>query len=263
MQHVETNPPAGFPDLHFDSLNQVSADDGSEYPLPTAFEPWDAIRYYTQLTNDDAATAMDPNLLSTPKSAGLGSEYDSQFLMFSMDGSPKVSEASPNTSSTSTQPSPSSVTGKVQSTARNNKRKRGPQKSRNQTEKKEQVKYRNRVAASKCRQKKRNKVDELKEQSSSLEAENGNLHNEYERLRKEIGQVKSDLMHHTECNDDNINQWISNEAKTYVDKLVQKEERRRMGSLSSSNGAVEDVENAQAGLPFGMPSMASRGDRLG
>ncbi|EHK50964.1 hypothetical protein TRIATDRAFT_54658 [Trichoderma atroviride IMI 206040] len=180
-----------------------------------------------------------------------------------MDESPIVSEASPNTCSTHTQPSPSSITDKERSTARNNKRKRGPQNSRNPTEKKEQVKRRNRVAASKCRQKKREKVNDLKKQSSSLKVENSSLHNEYERLRKEIGQVKSDLMHHTECNDSNINQWISNEAKTYVDKLVQKEERQRMGSLSSSNGTVEDVENAQAGLPFGMPSMPSRGNRLG
>ncbi|KAM0520544.1 hypothetical protein ACHAPE_002939 [Trichoderma viride] len=261
MQHVGTNPPAVLPDLHFDSLNQVSPDNGSEYPLPTAFEPWDAIGYYTQLMDDDAATAMatDPNLLSTPTSSGLRSEHDSQFLMFPMDESPIVSEVSPNTSNT---PS-NSVTGKEQNTARNSTRKRGPQNSRTQTEKKEQVKQRNRVAASKCRHKKRTKVDELKEQSSSLEAENNNLHNEYERLRKEIGQVKSDLMHHTECNDDNINQWISNEAKTYVDKLVRKEERQRMSSLSSSNGTIEDAENAQPGLPFGIPGMSSRGSRLG
>ncbi|KAK1240236.1 hypothetical protein MKX08_007678 [Trichoderma sp. CBMAI-0020] len=263
MQDVGTNPPAVLPDLHFDSLNQVSGSDGSEYPLPTAFEPWDAIGYYTQVTDGDAATAMDLNLLNTPTSSSLRSEQNSQFLMFPMEESPIVSEASPNTCSTYTQPSPSSITSKERSTARTNKRKRGPQNSRNPTEKKEKVKQRNRVAASKCRQKKREKVDYLKEQSSSLEAENSNLHNEYERLREELDRVKSDLMHHTECNDSNINQWISNEAKTYVDKLVQKEERQRMGSLSSSNGTIDDVEHAQAGLPFGMPSMPSRINRLG
>lgn len=179
-----------------------------------------------------------------------------------MDESPIAPEESPNTSSTHTQSSNQSIANKEQNTPKENKRKRGPQRARS-PEKKEQVKQRNRVAAHKCRQKKRERVDELKEQSSSLEAENSNLHIEYERLRKEIGQVRSDLMHHTECNDNNINQWISNEAKTYVDKLVQKEERRRMGSLSSSNGTVEDVENAQAGLPFGTPSMLSRGKRPG
>lgn len=263
MQCGGTNPPAELPNLRFNSLNQVSADDGSEYPLPTALEPWDAIGYYTQLTDGDTAPAMDANLLSTPTSSGLRSEQDSQFLMFPKDESSIVSEASPNTCSTHTQPLPSCITGKERSTATNNKRKRGSQSSRNQTEKKEQVKQWNRVAASKCRQKKREKVDELKEQSSSLEAQNNNLHNEYERLCQEIGQVKSDLMHHTECNDRNINQWVSNEAKTYVDKLVHNEERRRMGSLSGSNGTVEDVENAQAGLPFGMPSVPSRGNHLG
>lgn len=61
MQDVRTNPSAGYPDLHFDTLNQVGADEGSEYPLPTAFESWDGIGYYTQLAEGD--TAMDPNLL--------------------------------------------------------------------------------------------------------------------------------------------------------------------------------------------------------
>lgn len=262
MQDIRTNPSVGLTDLHFDTLNQDSADESNEYPMPTSFEPWNSIGYCTQFTED--GTALDPNLLSTPTSSGLKSEQDSQFLMFPMDESPIISEASPNNSSAHTQSPPKQIDGTERSTARHNKRKRGPQTTRTPTEKKEHTKQRNRVAASKCRQKKRETVDELKEQSSSLEAQNNNLHIEYERLRKEIGQTKSDLMHHTECNDNNINRWISNEARTYVDKLVQDEERRRrMGSISSSDGTVEDFERAQACLPFGMPSMPSRDNRLG
>ncbi|KAK6449873.1 hypothetical protein FP744_10006123 [Trichoderma asperellum] len=256
MQGVGINSSAILPDLHLNTLNQAGGDESNKYPLPTSFEPWD----YTQFT--EGGTAMDPSLLSTPTSSNLISEQDNQFLMFPMDESPIISNASFNNSNTHTKQPTQSKIGKKRSTVRNQKRKRGPQNSHRWTEKKEQTKQRNRVAASKCRQKKREKVDELKEQSSSLEVQNNNLHDEYERLRKEIGQVKSDLMHHTECNDDNINQWISNEAKTYVDKLVEDGERRRMGSLSSSD-AIEDTESVQAYLPFGMPGMPSRDNHLG
>ncbi|PTB34813.1 hypothetical protein M441DRAFT_63179 [Trichoderma asperellum CBS 433.97] len=256
MQGVGINSSAMLPDLSLNTLNQAGGDESNKYPLPTSFEPWD----YTQLT--EGGTAMDPSLLSSPTSSNLISEQDNQFLMFPMDESPIISNASFNNSNTHTKQPTQSIIGKKRSTVRNQKRKRGPQNSRHWTEKKEQTKQRNRVAASKCRQKKREMVDELKEQSSSLEAQNNNLHDEYERLRKEIGQVKSDLMHHTECNDDNINQWISNEAKTYVDKLVEDGERRRMGSLSSSD-AIEDTESAQAGLPFGVPRTPSRDNHLG
>ncbi|KAL7940058.1 hypothetical protein V8C42DRAFT_349780 [Trichoderma barbatum] len=91
---------------------------------------------------------------------------------------------------------------------------------RSEVEKKEQIKQRNRVAASKCRQKKKEKVDELKQMKPSLEARNNDLHIEFQRLRQEIGQVKSDLIHHTECTDPNVNRWVKNEAKGYIEKLV-------------------------------------------
>lgn len=76
------------------------------------------------------------------------------------------------------------------------------------------------MAASKCQQKKNENMDELKEMMSSLEAHNNDLHTEYQRLCQETGQVKSDLIHHTECDDPNINQWVTNKAKGYVEKLV-------------------------------------------
>jgi hypothetical protein len=82
------------------------------------------------------------------------------------------------------------------------------------------------------------KVDDLKEHKLSLEARNNNLHQEYQRLCKEISQVKSDLLRHTDCRDANIDRWIENEAKGNVQKLAQDEERQRMGSPSITNGAV-------------------------
>ncbi|KAL6895006.1 hypothetical protein GGI43DRAFT_411633 [Trichoderma evansii] len=161
MQGIDINPSAGLPDLHFNALNQASVDESSEYPLPTSFEPWNSSGDYTKFT--EGGTAMDPSLLSTPTSSDLRSEQDNQFLMFPMDESPIISEASLNDSSTYTKQLPKSVNGRERSTARNNKRKRGPQSTHTQADKKEQTKQRNRVAASKCRQKKRKMVDDLKE----------------------------------------------------------------------------------------------------
>lgn len=129
---------------------------------------------------------------------------------------------------------------------------------RSETEKKEQIKQRNRVAASKCRQKKKAKVDELKEIKSSLEARNNDLHMEYQRLRQEISQVKSDLIHHTECNDSNINQWVENKTKGYVEKLVHNHKQQRMGSISSADGVVDATHISslhEAAMPSKDPYM--------
>ncbi|KAK0755991.1 hypothetical protein N5P37_011459 [Trichoderma harzianum] len=115
------------------------------------------------------------------------------------------------------------------------------------------IKQRNRVAASKCRQKKKEKVDELKEMKSSLEARNNDLHMEYQQLRQEIGQVKDELIHHAECNDPNINRWVENEAKGYVVKLVRNNEWQRMGSISSADGVV-DVMHMSSLHETAMPS---------
>lgn len=98
------------------------------------------------------------------------------------------------------------------------------------------------MAASKCRRKKKAKVDELKETKSSLEVRNNDLHMEYQRLRQEIGQIKSDLIHHTECNDANINRWVEGEAKSYIEKLVRNNERQRMESISSTDGVINAVD---------------------
>jgi hypothetical protein len=215
----ETNPSAGLPDFHFDTLNQASADDGSEYLLPALFEPRDSIVYCTQPAEGDRVMGLDPQ--STPTSSGLRSEHDSLLPMLPTDESPIISEASRNTSSANTQPAHKISTGEERSTAGNHKRKRGPrQDTRTQTEKREQAKQQSRVAANKSRKKKREIMGELEERSSILEAQNYALHNEHERLRQEIHQLKCDLMRHANCNNSFINMWITNETRRYLNNLV-------------------------------------------
>ncbi|KAI1375170.1 hypothetical protein F4677DRAFT_142811 [Hypoxylon crocopeplum] len=107
---------------------------------------------------------------------------------------------------------------------------------------------RNRVAATKCRQKKKEWVSDLEETRFGLESQNKDLHMEYSNLRDEITHIKSQLMDHATCNDPNIDKWIENEAKRFVlgaseryDHMLANLGRApglipRQGSVSSASG---------------------------
>lgn len=92
---------------------------------------------------------------------------------------------------------------------------------------------RNRVAASKCRQKKKEWVHELEESKAEMEAKHVELQREYTVLLGEVSMIKNLLMRHAGCKDPNIDQWIGLEAKKFVQKSSHDEEQRRL-SLSHS-----------------------------
>ncbi|KAL7930451.1 hypothetical protein V8C35DRAFT_157623 [Trichoderma chlorosporum] len=238
---------AALVDPQLEMMRQSTAAEGMQYqyPLPTSattFEPWnsmfESIGEFPQTTQNMATMESDP--FSDETSSGsfsLGAEQDMQFPLSPLGGPAGVDESPGATSiSTGLSEAGSKADKKAPKAATKAKKTR---RRRSETEKKEQIKQRNRVAASKCRLKKKEKVDELKEMKSSLEARNNALHMEYQRLRQEIGRVKSDLIHHTDCNDPNINRWVENEAKGYVEKLVRNDERQRMGSIGSLSGASD------------------------
>jgi hypothetical protein len=75
---------------------------------------------------------------------------------------------------------------------------------------------RNRVAASKCRQKKKEYVSGLEETKADLESLNTHLTLERTKLLNELTSIKSHLMLHAGCNDRNINHWMMNEARQFV-----------------------------------------------
>ncbi|KAI0881040.1 uncharacterized protein GGS22DRAFT_197128 [Annulohypoxylon maeteangense] len=85
-----------------------------------------------------------------------------------------------------------------------------------ETAKRDRFLEKNRVAATKCRQKKKEWVSDLEETRFGLESQNNHLQMEYSSLRNEITQIKSQLMEHASCNDPNIDKWIENEAKRFV-----------------------------------------------
>jgi uncharacterized phage infection (PIP) family protein YhgE len=253
------------------------------FPYSSAsFEPWnsmfESMGDFPQATQYPGMMDSDP-YSDTASSFSLGNDQNAQFLMSPIQGaslnpddSPSntsitsISEAGPSSkpktslnASINTNISASNLSSR-KNASKTTKTKKGHRRTRSDTEKKEQVKQRNRVAASKCRQKKKVKVDELKEMQTHLEAQNNDLRLEFQRLREEIGQVKSDLINHTECNDPNINRWVENEAKGFVKKLVENEERQRMDSISSMDGNPMSAMQMQpfeevANMPMDDPYM--------
>ncbi|UNI19468.1 hypothetical protein JDV02_005650 [Purpureocillium takamizusanense] len=79
---------------------------------------------------------------------------------------------------------------------------------------------RNRIAASKCREKKKQWVHDLEARKSELEAQHAGLHAELASLTDEVTQIKNYLMDHASCGDANIDLWIENEALRFVHRSV-------------------------------------------
>ncbi|SPO06886.1 uncharacterized protein DNG_09580 [Cephalotrichum gorgonifer] len=75
---------------------------------------------------------------------------------------------------------------------------------------------RNRVAASKCRQRKKEWVSGLEEAKNGLEAQNSHLQMELNGLLGEVSRMKNQIMAHASCHDPNIDKWIDNEARRFV-----------------------------------------------
>ncbi|KAJ4413798.1 hypothetical protein N0V85_003427 [Neurospora sp. IMI 360204] len=75
---------------------------------------------------------------------------------------------------------------------------------------------RNRLAASKCREKKKLYTQELEGTKINLEARNVSLQREYSILLSEVSDLKHQLMVHAKCNDRNIDLWLENEARRFV-----------------------------------------------
>ncbi|EGR46862.1 uncharacterized protein TRIREDRAFT_109538 [Trichoderma reesei QM6a] len=248
-------------DPQLQMMGPESTTTSMQYPLPTTLDTWSTL--FEPL--DFAPPTQDMGMMeagfqsdaASPMSPFRKSEHDFGSSMSPFEGTLSLDE-SPGNTSISTGLSESGATrGTDQKTSKTTTPKRS-RRRHSEAEKKDLIKQRNRVAASKCRQKKKEKVDELKEIKSSLERRNSELQLEYQRLRQELGQVKSHLIRHTDCNDPNIDRWVENEAKSYVQKLVQTSEQRRLGSvcsMSSADGVVDGLHMRTHSLPStGMPS---------
>ncbi|OIW29559.1 hypothetical protein CONLIGDRAFT_680402 [Coniochaeta ligniaria NRRL 30616] len=123
---------------------------------------------------------------------------------------------------------------------------------------------RNRIAASKCREKKKQFVSELEENKVELEGRHAHLQVEYNALVTEVGSLKHQLMLHAKCNDHNIDKWISNEATKFVQTSDLFGHHRASGGRPSdfTHTRHSSVSSVNHGAGFGSFSSAGRRDSL-
>jgi len=114
---------------------------------------------------------------------------------------------------------------------------------------------RNRVAASKCRQKKKVWVNDLEAQKSEMEQKHSNLQREYTGLVDEVTQLKNQLMAHAGCGDARIDGWIETEAKRFVQRTTDRDQQSRRLSAGSSSGRRQSFTESLVQQPS--PTMSN------
>ncbi|KAG5665420.1 hypothetical protein KAF25_009545 [Fusarium avenaceum] len=114
---------------------------------------------------------------------------------------------------------------------------------------------RNRIAASKCRQKKKEWVSNLEDTRYSLEHENNNLHKQYNGLVDELSTIKNQLMEHASCNDANISQWLDNEAKKFVQRIATQNTTQALGQPHTNTGDFFDNHRRSSSVATSAPEM--------
>ncbi|KAL8664631.1 MAG: hypothetical protein Q9202_002901 [Teloschistes flavicans] len=118
---------------------------------------------------------------------------------------------------------------------------------------------RNRVAASKCRQKKKEWTQNLENRARELQKENNHLRMLVDSLRDELVFIKGEILKHTSCDCANIQSWLKSSAASPARSPVIKREHSpinsappsRYGSLSShgddAHPEQEDASPVQKG----------------
>lgn len=79
---------------------------------------------------------------------------------------------------------------------------------------------RNRIAATKCRLRKRDEASALATKEQAMEDQNRYLSSCFDSLTTEIYHLKTQLLRHTDCNCHLIQKYIANEAKKSVEGLM-------------------------------------------
>lgn len=88
---------------------------------------------------------------------------------------------------------------------------------------------RNRVAALKCRKKKKELTRDLKEQCVKLETTNRDLQTEAQGLVDELNSMKNHVMDHAACRDPRIDKWLELEAQRFVRESKERAMREQGG----------------------------------
>lgn len=83
---------------------------------------------------------------------------------------------------------------------------------------------RNRVAASKCRQKKKEWTQDLENKARDLQRQNNNLRLMMDSCKEEIIFLKEEMLKHTSCGCNTIQDYLKQGAKSYEDSDIVKQE---------------------------------------
>ncbi|KAH8430978.1 bZIP transcription factor [Aspergillus melleus] len=102
--------------------------------------------------------------------------------------------------------------------------------------KREQFLARNRLAASKCRQKKRKHNKELESQYEAVAQRKKQLQTEADHLRSQVLQLKDELLRHSQCNDDSI--------KGHLAKMVNQVTRKSSTFIDVNSLLTTDAEGS-------------------
>ncbi|EGX87791.1 activating transcription factor 7a [Cordyceps militaris CM01] len=116
---------------------------------------------------------------------------------------------------------------------------------------------RNRAAASKCRQRKKQWQDGLERKKMELESRYKSLHAEVKDLMEEVAQLKNFVMAHGACNDANIDDWIRNEADSFVRRMsaAQMQQNAAAHSATLSAASMSQMQSPLQGSLTATPPM--------
>ncbi|KAH6881028.1 hypothetical protein B0T10DRAFT_518707 [Thelonectria olida] len=124
---------------------------------------------------------------------------------------------------------------------------------------------RNRIAATKCRMRKRGEASALAAREQEMEEHNRQLSRTFDELAAEIYDLKTQLLRHTDCNCVLIQKYIAHEARKSVHRLTpcpspsQPSMMPFVGYQSVSNGSRASVSVASVTDSYGIrtPEMES------
>ncbi|KAH6675308.1 hypothetical protein F5X68DRAFT_235462 [Plectosphaerella plurivora] len=233
---------------------------------PHQANPWDATTHMVtasgpppMLFDDEDVKPMPRRSAATttipppPKaSVSMSSSLtDSKSSRASSDGSARSRKSLSSQSTAPDEPEPTPNKGKSKSKTKTKQNKKSTreltpepiEEEPAEDGKRSKFLERNRVAASKCRQRKKQWMSGLQDTKNELEARHHQLQLEHSSLVNEVSSMKNQLMSHANCNDPNINLWIDNEARRFV---------------QSEAGRVSISQVMQGHVAPGMPQMPMR-----
>ncbi|KAL8767157.1 MAG: hypothetical protein Q9209_006248 [Squamulea sp. 1 TL-2023] len=129
---------------------------------------------------------------------------------------------------------------------------------------------RNRVAASKCRQKKKEWTQNLENRARDLQKENRELRMMLDSMRDEMLFIKSEMLKHTTCGCEQIKGWVKSHADSLTRSPVVKAEyspinsapASRCTSVSAAGGEFHDQEPTSPCLEAAQPPKSPQTERL-